>query len=205
MNEVVVTRKANWISRVGHSTLLAMVDTTIFDKKFITIPQFMRETNIDISYISISQGFSELNQMGLVTRCDIRRHYEDSVRSRAFSGVKAALSKKDHKELCKLLSYLYKTYSVERVAALATVAYLKHHVSYKTGKVWFSGKDYLDCLRLPIKSRAIPRSFRDAKDFITVDDVTGLFCINDHEPEVLNTLTAIDNLIENNKPWNKTK
>ena len=205
MNEVVVTRKANWISRVGHSTLLAMVDTTIFGKEHITIPQFMREIKIDVSYIGISQGLSELNQMGLVSRGDIRRHYGDGVRSRTFSGAKTVLSKKEHKELCKLLSYLYKTYSVERVAALATVAYLKHHVSYNTGKVWFSGEDYLDCLRLPIKSRTIPRSFHDAKGFITVDDVTGLFCINDHEPKVLNTLTAIDNLIEDNKPWNKTK
>ena len=75
MNKAIVQRKANWISRVGHSTLLAMANISTFSKEYITMPEFMRQINIDISYINLSQGLSELGQLGLVSRDNVRRYY----------------------------------------------------------------------------------------------------------------------------------
>ena len=205
MNKTFVKRKANWVSRVGHSTLLAMANISTFSKEYNTMPQFMRQINIDISYISLSQGLSELGQLGLVSRDNVRRHYDNGMVSRTFIGSKANIKKADYEKICKLLTLIYESYSVEKVAALATLAYMMTNISYHTGKMWFSNQDYLDCLRPPIKAPSKPRSFSDAGHFVTVNPDTGLFCINSNEPEVLTSLSVIDRLIETNKPWNQTK
>ena len=205
MNRTFVKRKANWVSRVGHSTLLAMANISTFSKEYITMPQFMRQINIDISYISLSQGLSELGQLGLVSRDNVRRHYDNGMVSRTFIGSKANISEADYEKICRLLTLIYESYSVEKVAALATLAYMMTNITYHTGKMWFSNQDYLDCLRPPIKTPRKPRSFNDAGHFVTVESDTGLFCINSNEPEVLTSLSVIDRLIETNKPWNTAK
>lgn len=205
MNKAVVQRKANWVSRVGHSTLLAMGDISTFSKEYFTIPEILREIKYDISYISLSQGLSELDQLGLVTRTSIHRHYDNGMVSRTFSGSKLNVKEADYEKICELLTLIYKSYSVEKVAALATIAYMLTNITYHTGKEWFSNQDYLNCLRPPIKTPKKPRSFKDAGHFVTVDQDTGLFRINSNESKVLTSLSVIDQLIEANKPWNKTK
>ena len=153
----------------------------------------------------MSQGLSELGQLGLVSRDNVRRHYDNGMVSRTFIGSKANIKKADYEKICKLLTLIYESYSVEKVAALATLAYMMANISYHTGKMWFSNQDYLDCLRPPIKAPSKPRSFSDAGHFVTVNPDTGLFCINSNEPEVLTSLSVIDRLIETNKPWNTAK
>ena len=202
MNKAVVQRKANWISRKGHSALLVMGGSSIFGKSLITTPKMMQETDLEIGYTSFSSGLSELEQLGLLTRGDVRREYDNGMSARTFKGSKSRLNKANYARLCKHLNYLYEIYSVEDIAALATVAYLKHHGTVTGEKQWFTNEDYMACLRAPTQNRKSQRSFRDTGLFTSYDEKTKRFSISEHHPKVLNILAEIDNLIEIHKPWN---
>ncbi|MEG3034037.1 MAG: hypothetical protein RR877_00920 [Aurantimicrobium sp.] len=201
----VVQRKANWISRKGHTALLIMRDSSIFGKSLITTPKMMQETDLEVGYIGFTSGLSELEQLGLLTRGDVRREYDNGMAPRTFKGSKSRLNRANYDRLCKHLNFLYTTYSVEDIAALATIAYLsRQEVSPGTVR-WFTNEDYMNALREPLQTRKSQRSFRDAGLFTTYDEKTKRFSVSGHDPKVLNTLAEIDNLIEKHKPWNTAK
>lgn len=201
----VVQRKANWISRKGHTALVIMGSSSIFGKSLVTTPKMMQETDLEVGYTSFTSGLSELEQLGLLTRGDVRREYDNGMAPRTFKGSKSRLNRTNYDKLCKHLNFLYTTYSVEDIAAIATVAYLSRQEA-ETGTVrWFTNEDYLAALREPLQHRKFQRSFRDAGLFTLYDETTKRFSVSNHNPKVLNTLAEIDNLIEKHKPWNTTK
>ena len=201
----VVQRKANWISRKGHTALVIMGSSSIFGKSLVTAPKMMQETDLEVGYTSFTSGLSELEQLGLLTRGDVRREYDNGMAPRTFKGAKSRLNRANYDRLCKHLNFLYTTYSVEDIAAIATVAYLSRQET-ETGTVrWFTNEDYLAALREPLQARKFQRSFRDAGLFTLYDETTKRFSVSNHNPKVLNTLAEIDNLIEKHKPWNTAK
>ena len=201
----VVQRKANWISRKGHTALVIMGSSSIFGKSLVTTPKMMQETDLEVGYSSFTSGLRELEQLGLLTRGDVRREYDNGMAPRTFKGSKSRLSRANYDRLCKHLNFLYTTYSVEDIAAIATVAYLSRQEAETDTVRWFTNEDYLAALREPLQARKFQRSFRDAGLFTLYDETTKRFSVSNHNPKVLNTLAEIDNLIEKHKPWNTAK
>ena len=85
----VVPRKANWISRKGHTALVIMGSSSIFGKSLVTTPKMMQETDLEVGYTSFTSGLSELEQLGLLTRGDVRREYDNGMAPRTFKGSKS--------------------------------------------------------------------------------------------------------------------
>lgn len=203
------SRKVNWISRHGHSALMVIQDASkvldVFGGDLITTPKLLQKSNIELSYTGLSSGLSELEQLGILIRGTKRVEYDNGMADRSFKGSTCRYTAADFKSMVHYVSSLYSAYSVETVAALATVVYIDSKESVVKKGGWFDIEEYREHLRHPVVKINPNRAPTDAAGFVEYDVKRGLYKLNSHDTVAVSCVRTLDYMIEINKPWNTTK
>jgi hypothetical protein len=189
-------RKVNWLSRKAHIALVILKGAHNFGLR--SNPEIYQASDCQVGYTTFSTGISELSAMHLVRRNNKTVSFDNGIATRTFKGVCGNLSESDYEYLTKTIGGIYKDgFSVENVAAAATVCYIDSLEQTAKNGGWFSLETYQKHLKVPSQKSRTVRTPSDALGYVEMDHRTKMYrWKKGAHYEIYEKLLTIDTIIE---------
>ena len=197
-------RKANWISRKGFTALVML--NGVQNSELRSNPEIYQSSGYQVGYGSYATGISELTKMGFLKRSNKSVKFSNGFASRSFKAVQCLMIESDYDYFIETIGDLYKSgFSVETVAAVATVCFIDTLKETRENNGWFSLATYQKYLKAPAQLCRGIRTPADAVGYVEVDlDAKMYRCKKKDNMEMYKKFFIIDTLIESYKPTDNT-
>ena len=192
-------RKAKWVSRKGHSALLA-IGNSLHETDSITNPHIYQKSNLEIGYQTFCSGISELRLLGLITSVNKTIYYDNGLATRTFKASLINIDEVNYINLLDLVTKIYTfNYSVETVAALTTVTFIDGLLETVANNGWFNLQTYKKHLNEPHQVSRYLRAPTDAVGYVEVDLKRQLYRLKQDKVEEFEMFRKLDTLLHHHQ------
>ena len=199
-----INRKANWVSRKAFTALVML--NGVQNSELRSNPEIYQSSGYQVGYGSYTTGISELTKMGMLKRSNKSVRFSNGFAPRTFKAVQCVMFESDYDYFIETIGELYKNgFSVENVAAIATVCFIDTLKETKENNGWFSLATYQKYLKAPSQHCRGIRTPSDAVGYVEVDFDAKMYRWKKKDnTEMYKKFCIVDTLIESYKPAHNT-